>query len=301
MSKITPIAQSSFTNSTAYDAHRPTYPAHSVQHLLEQCRVAGKQGARIVDLAAGTGKFTEALAAREEGFEILAVEPHAEMREVLAAKGLRGVRVVDGTAEELGLPVEEGWADAVFVAQGFHWFATHAVLQSLHRALQPHGTLGLIWNVESYNSPRSHTPPTEWEAALQTHTLAFDDSQQRFRHETWRRVFEEQVSKSPLNVLIAADSPLFSMPLGENREDWTVWLGKEDVWRRYRTLGQVAVLEGEALEGTRRVFDDALAGRDVEGNERGEVALHGATFAFWTTKVPGEGKGGVFAVETPGA
>lgn len=37
------------------------------------------------------------------------------------------------------------------------------------------------------------------------------------------------------------------MPLGENREEWTVWLGKEAVWDRYRTLGQVAMLEGEEL------------------------------------------------------
>lgn len=115
MPPINPDALSSFTNSTAYDSHRPTYPPASIQHLLAQCRVAGKRGARVVDLAAGTGKFTEALAAREEEFEILAVEPHADMRAVLEAKGLRGVRVVDGTAEEMG--VEEGWADAVFVAQ----------------------------------------------------------------------------------------------------------------------------------------------------------------------------------------
>ena len=115
MSTFSPIAQTSFTNSTAYDAHRPTYPAESVQHLLEQCRVAGKRGARIIDLAAGTGKFTEALAAREEGFEIIAVEPHADMRKVLIERGLKGVTVLDGTAEDV--PVENGWADAVLVAQ----------------------------------------------------------------------------------------------------------------------------------------------------------------------------------------
>jgi SAM-dependent methyltransferase len=86
-----------------------------LHRLLEQCRVAGKRGARIIDLAAGTGKFTEALAAREEGFEILAVEPHADMRRVLSERGLKGVKVVDGTAENV--PVENGWADAVFVAQ----------------------------------------------------------------------------------------------------------------------------------------------------------------------------------------
>lgn len=115
MSTFNPIAQNSFANSTAYDAHRPTYPTDSVQHLLEQCRVAGKKGARIVDLAAGTGLFTQALAARDEGYEIVAVEPHADMREVLAAKGLKGVKVVDGTAEDM--LIDNGWADAVFVAQ----------------------------------------------------------------------------------------------------------------------------------------------------------------------------------------
>jgi hypothetical protein len=41
---------------------------------------------------------------------------------------------------------------------------------------------------------------------------------------------------------------LFSMPLGEEREEWTVWLTREKLWERYRTLGQVAVLEGEELE-----------------------------------------------------
>ena len=114
-STISPHALTGFTNSTAYDAHRPTYPPSSLQHLLTQCRVAGKRGARIIDLAAGTGKFTAALAAREEEFEIVAVEPHADMRKVLSERGLRGVKVVDGTAEEM--PVGDGWADAVFVAQ----------------------------------------------------------------------------------------------------------------------------------------------------------------------------------------
>ena len=38
------------------------------------------------------------------------------------------------------------------------------------------------------------------------------------------------------------------MPLGEEKEEWTVWVTREGLWERYRTLGQVAVLEGEGLE-----------------------------------------------------
>jgi SAM-dependent methyltransferase len=129
MTNLNPIAQSSFANSTAYNTHRPSYPAYSIQHLLEQCRVAGKKGARVVDLGAGTGIFTEALAAREEGFEIVAVEPHADMRAVLEKRNLPGVKVVDGTAEDV--PVENGWADAVFVAQVGGWILLPGFLMLL--------------------------------------------------------------------------------------------------------------------------------------------------------------------------
>jgi hypothetical protein len=224
-------------------------------------------------------------------------------------------------------PNPESQTNTLPPTQAFHWFATSATLHSLHRTLQAHGALGLIWNIESYNAPASSKPSTTWEKTLQTHTLGFDDSQQRFRNEKWRDVFLNQVSSSPLKLLIAGDGPLFSMPLGEEREEWTVWLTREQLWERYRTLGQVAVLEGEELEvglflgpevlflcdlgacanmfalvqNTRKVFDDALTGSDVEENEKGQVALHGATYAFWTTKIPAEGKDEVFAVSRPGA
>lgn len=72
-------------------------------------------GARIIDLGAGTGKFTELLADRDEGYEILAVEPHEGMRNELLRKKLKGVEVVEGTVEKMG--VEREWADAVVCAQ----------------------------------------------------------------------------------------------------------------------------------------------------------------------------------------
>lgn len=52
---------------------------------------------------------------------------------------------------------------------------------------------------------------------------------------------------------------------------------------------------------TRKVFDDAINGPDVEENEKGEVAFHGITYGYWTTKIPAEGKNDVFAVSRPGA
>lgn len=120
-------------------------------------RLADKPHARIVEVAAGTGKFTEALAARHEGFEVVAVEPHAEMRRALEAKRLNGVTVRAGRAEALREAMngierredeEEAWADGVVVAQAFHWFAGEEALGQLGGVLKTGGVLGLVWNID---------------------------------------------------------------------------------------------------------------------------------------------------------
>jgi len=42
--------------------------------------------------------------------------------------------------------------------------------------------------------------------------------------------------------------------LAEDEEEWTVWLEKEELWKRYRTLSHVAVLEGEGLQVRSNIF-----------------------------------------------
>jgi SAM-dependent methyltransferase len=119
----------------AYERGRPGYPEAAVDWL------AGHFGGpRVVDLAAGTGKLTRALAAR--GLEVVAVEPIAEMRAAIAAGGRVAVR--DGRAEAIGLG--DASADAVTVAQAFHWFDVPRALAEIHRVLRPAGVLALIFN-----------------------------------------------------------------------------------------------------------------------------------------------------------
>lgn len=107
--------QAGFANAANYDAHRPSFPPASVDVLLDNLRVRGMKGATVVDLGAGTGKMTEILAKREEQFNVIAVEPHQDMRAVLEKKQLPGVRVVDGIAHTI--PLEDESVDAVIVAQ----------------------------------------------------------------------------------------------------------------------------------------------------------------------------------------
>lgn len=114
--KIATTAAAGFQNALSYDAHRPSYPTEAVESLLEHLEVRGIQYSKVIDLAAGTGIFTELLAAHPDKYETLAVEPHPQMREVLQMKDLQGVTVMDGIATDM-VGVENGWADAVVAAQ----------------------------------------------------------------------------------------------------------------------------------------------------------------------------------------
>jgi ubiquinone/menaquinone biosynthesis C-methylase UbiE len=110
------LAQSGFAPSAAYDTHRPTYPAAAVNTLLSNLEITNVSGAKIVDIAAGTGKFTEILSQRSEKYEITAIEPHDGMRGELERKGLERVKVVRGTGERMER-VEDEVFDAVVAAQ----------------------------------------------------------------------------------------------------------------------------------------------------------------------------------------
>lgn len=122
-----------------YERGRPGYPPAAVSHLK---RAVGIQaGARVLDLAAGTGKLTRALA--DSGAELIAVEPVAGMREQLE-RATPGVRVLEGAAEQI--PLADAELDAVVVAQAFHWFDARGAAAEIHRVLRPGGGLGVIWN-----------------------------------------------------------------------------------------------------------------------------------------------------------
>jgi len=126
-----------------YQKARPSYPAEAVGWVLETA-----PGRRVVDLAAGTGKLTEVLVAA--GADVTAVEPLANMRAELE-RALPSVRAIAGTAERIPLP--DASADALFVAQAFHWFDAPAALEEIARVLVPGGTLGLVWNLRDERVP----------------------------------------------------------------------------------------------------------------------------------------------------
>ncbi len=125
-----------------YDRVRPGYPAEVVRWALGP----GRQ--QVVDVGAGTGKLTRVLL--EEGHDVVAVEPDEQMRARLVAVS-PGAVALAGTGEALPLP--DASADAVLVAQAWHWMDRRAAAAEMARVVRPGGCAVLLWNVRDLDDP----------------------------------------------------------------------------------------------------------------------------------------------------
>lgn len=173
--------------SERYAKGRPDYPDELLPWL--QQRLGAREGARVVDVGAGTGKFTQLLA--RTGADVTAVEPVREMGARLSAS-LPQVRVLEGTAESL--PLDSSSCDALVCAQAFHWFANERALQEMHRVLRPGGRLGLVWNVRDES--------VDWVAAVTRIITPYEGDTPRFHTGQWRQPFERFSGFAPLQCTV---------------------------------------------------------------------------------------------------
>jgi ubiquinone/menaquinone biosynthesis C-methylase UbiE len=118
-----------------YDRLRPSPAPEAVDWLLPARRDV------VVDLGAGTGLLTRAVAAAAAG-HVIAVEPDDRMRAVLASRS-PGVKVLAGRGEAIPLP--EASADAVLVSSAWHWMDTELAAPEIARVLRDGGRFGVIW------------------------------------------------------------------------------------------------------------------------------------------------------------
>ncbi len=132
-----PLAAQFASVADAYERGRPEYPRAAVGALAAELGL--DPGARVLDLAAGTGKLSRALVAA--GFDVVAVEPLEPMRELLSQR-IGPDRVRDGIAEEI--PLGDGEVAAVTVADAFHWFDHSRALEEIARVLRPRGGLAVV-------------------------------------------------------------------------------------------------------------------------------------------------------------
>lgn len=176
-------AQGFGAGADAYERGRPTYPAEAVAYLIETLGITS--GSVVVDVAAGTGKLTRLLV--PTGAELIAVEPVAPMREHLM-EVLPGIRALDATAESL--PLADASADAVTVAQAFHWFDATRAAAEIARVLKPAAGLGLIWNVRDQR--------VGWVAELTAIMEPHRAGTPTHLNAAWREGFEQSDRFTPL-------------------------------------------------------------------------------------------------------
>ncbi len=158
-----PLAQQFSSVAAEYERGRPEYPPAAVGALAAELRLPS--GARILDLAAGTGKLSRALLAA--GFDVVAVEPLDSLRQVLAER-IGAARVHEGLAERI--PLRDGSVDAVSVGDAFHWFDQARALPEIRRVLRPEGGLAVL-----------STMP-DWTGASWAHELGTLVTEQRPEH-----------------------------------------------------------------------------------------------------------------------
>ncbi len=191
-----------------YDRGRPGYPHAAIDWLL------GSDALEVLDLGAGTGKLTAALLAA--GHRVTAVEPLAQMREILAA-ALPRAHVLAGTAE--ALPLASASVDAVTVGAAFHWFDQRVALAEIVRVLRPPGVLGLLGNafgtsppwvarVREILGPPAVQRPGHWPSAEELARLFADVEDREFPH-------EQSVDRASLRDLARSRSSVAVMPEDE--------------------------------------------------------------------------------------
>ena len=130
----------SFGNlAETYHRIRPPYSQALLDCAQEALELGA--GARVLDLAAGTGRLTEEL--RRRFADVVAVEPDERMRAVHGG-------ALAGSAEDI--PLDDASVDAVFVGEAFHWFDPEAAIPELARVLRPRGGLAVVsthwWETE---------------------------------------------------------------------------------------------------------------------------------------------------------
>jgi SAM-dependent methyltransferase len=201
----------SFGNvAETYDRVRPPYS----KKLLDRARKVLElgAGARVLDLAAGTGRLTRELERRLA--DVVAVEPDARMRAVHGT-------ALEGSAE--AIPLEDASVDAVFVGEAFHWFDPDAAIAELARVLRPRGGLAIFW-----------THWWETEPPLPDEALGpLSEPYQRSLPER-RPPWDEAFAASPFE------------PLRYERAEDELTVGPDELLEMYSTTSSLALLaEGE--------------------------------------------------------
>lgn len=173
---------------------------------------------------------------------LVSVEPSSGMRGAWerglakvpqdALEGGVDARTVDGGFDDLTKTgLDKGLADAVIIAQAWHWCPDHEkALTEIASALKPGAPLVLIWNLESNEDA--------WNHKLREYYQAYDLGTPQYYRGLWRAMFDSKAYKE-----------LFQ-PAEEKQFSWTIGMTEDQVVDR---LFSKSYLTEAHLNGDKRV------------------------------------------------
>lgn len=283
------VAVSSFnSNHNSYDQFRLSFPLSIVEHFLEDLNASKDK--RILELAAGTGKFTRSLV--DQGFtNLVIVEPSEGM---LATFGKNFPEIETHLGSSYEIPLKDASVDIVVVAQGFHWFSDEASLQEISRVLKHDGKFGCIWNYDTYsklqilNTPlpqarflfegldtepvkelisapvASETPyevskkiyeTRPWCHDVSTYVYGYDTKVPQYRHAKWREALRDTKAFQPIQkeVFLLYES----------------LIAEKDVYKYWETRSYVTALSDEEKQTLKYNLESILRDKVTESDREG--------------------------------
>ena len=147
-----------------YEAARPDYPDALIDDVVQYAEPVS----RAVEVGAGTGKATLALASR--GIALTCLEPDARMAAVLAAKCTPYSHVsVEVAPFETWIPTES--YNLLIAAQSWHWVDPTRRWDLAYATVRGGGALALFWNRFALADPEAQSKLSEVDRRFGVHDL----------------------------------------------------------------------------------------------------------------------------------
>ncbi|EGG19020.1 hypothetical protein DFA_02263 [Cavenderia fasciculata] len=194
----------------SYLKGRPTLPVELVDFINSNFNI--DHDANIVDLASGTGKFTELMFSYGGFNNITCVEPSPDFRDA-CSQILQSV--IDNTEDQQVKMVQlhrSHWpnnsVDALFASQAFHWFANDDAIKEMVRVLKPGAPLIFVWCEADTSYPLVKATTDIF------HEKYYDGCTPQFRAYKWLNLFTSpsEQTKSLINLPLNCKKPFPMLP-----------------------------------------------------------------------------------------